>query len=69
MCTRAKRGWARGIRFSTRAMTVASGLRNRIAHAYAYATLDVDRLWRELPEGLDALDRFSEAVARFVGPG
>jgi len=50
-------------------MTVASGLRNRIAHAYAYATLDVDRLWRELPEGLDALDRFSEAVARFVGPG
>ena len=50
-----------------RAMTAASGLRNRIAHAYA--TVDVDRLWRELPEGLDSLDRFSEAVARFAGPG
>jgi uncharacterized protein YutE (UPF0331/DUF86 family) len=50
----------------TRAMTAASGLRNRIAHAYA--SVDVDRFWRELPSGLDALDRFAEAVARFAGP-
>ncbi len=49
-----------------RTMTAAAGLRNRIAHAYA--TVDVDRLWRELPEGIDALDRFAESVARFAGP-
>jgi len=49
-----------------RAMTAATGLRNRIAHAYA--TVDVERLWRELPEGLDAMDAFAVAVATFVGP-
>jgi uncharacterized protein YutE (UPF0331/DUF86 family) len=49
-----------------RSMTAAVGLRNRIAHAYA--TVDVDRLWGELPDGIDALDRFAEAVARFLGP-
>ena len=49
-----------------RAMTAATGLRNRIAHAYA--TVDVERLLRELPEGLDAVDAFAVAVAKFVGP-
>ncbi len=49
-----------------RAMTAAAGLRNRIAHAYA--TVDVDRLWRELPEGLDAIDAFAAKVAQFAGP-
>jgi len=49
-----------------RAMTAATGLPNRIAHAYA--TVDVERLWRELPEGLDAVDAFAVAVATFVGP-
>ncbi|HEY3819355.1 MAG TPA: DUF86 domain-containing protein [Polyangiaceae bacterium] len=44
----------------------AVGLRNRLAHAYA--TLDIDRLWGELPAGLDALDRYAEAVARFLPP-
>ena len=42
------------------------GLRNRLAHAYA--TLDVDRLWRELPDGLEALERFAQAVARWAPP-
>ncbi len=49
-----------------KALTGAAGLRNRIAHAYA--TLDVDRFWAELPSGLEALDRFAQAVARYVGP-
>lgn len=44
----------------------AVGLRNRLAHAYA--TLDVERLWSELPAGLDALDRYAEAIARFLPP-
>lgn len=48
-----------------RKMTGAAGLRNRIAHAYA--ALDVDRLWRELPDGLDALDRFAVCLAQFIG--
>jgi len=41
------------------ALTRGVGLRNRLAHAYA--TLDVGRLWQELPDGLAALDRFAEA--------
>lgn len=48
-----------------RTMAAAAGLRNRIGHAYA--TLDTERLWNELPEGLDALDRFAESVARLAG--
>ncbi len=44
----------------------AVGLRNRLSHAYA--TLDMDRLWSELPAGLDALDRYAEAIARFLPP-
>jgi len=48
------------------ALTRGVGLRNRLAHAYA--TLDIDRLWTDLPAGLDALDRYAEAIARFVPP-
>lgn len=49
-------------------MTAASGLRNRIAHGYA--SLDVDRLWSEMPAGLGALERYVAAIARFVpAPG
>ncbi|HEY1691343.1 MAG TPA: DUF86 domain-containing protein [Polyangiaceae bacterium] len=48
------------------ALAAAAGLRNRLAHAYA--TLDIDRLWSELPAGLDALDRYAAAIARFVPP-
>jgi uncharacterized protein YutE (UPF0331/DUF86 family) len=41
-------------------------VRNRIAHGYA--TLDIDRLWFEVPVGLDALARYATAIARFVPP-
>ncbi len=44
----------------------AAQLRNRIAHGYA--TVDVDRLWSELPAGSAAFGEFARAVARFLGP-
>ena len=47
-------------------MAAASGLRNRIAHGYAL--LDVARLWNEMPAGLDALECYAAAIARFVHP-
>jgi uncharacterized protein YutE (UPF0331/DUF86 family)/predicted nucleotidyltransferase len=40
------------------------GVRHRIAHGYA--SVDVDRLWAELPAGLDALRRYASAVAAFL---
>ncbi|MBI2893780.1 MAG: DUF86 domain-containing protein [Deltaproteobacteria bacterium] len=40
-------------------------LRNRIAHGYG--SLDVDRLWTELPAGIAAFDTFARAIAAFVG--
>lgn len=45
------------------AMTRASGLRNRLAHGYA--SVDLPRLWAELPAGLDALDEYARAVAAY----
>lgn len=42
------------------------GVRHRIVHGYA--SVDADRLWSELPAGLDTLDRYALAIARFVGP-
>jgi uncharacterized protein YutE (UPF0331/DUF86 family) len=42
-----------------------SALRNRIAHGYA--ALEADRLYRETPDGLDALERFATAVANHLG--
>ncbi len=41
-----------------------AAVRNRIAHGYA--SLDPGRLWAELPAGLDALERFVEAIARLA---
>jgi uncharacterized protein YutE (UPF0331/DUF86 family) len=46
-------------------MAGAAGLRNRIAHGYA--TLDLPRLWAELPQGLDLLERYAQAIATFLG--
>jgi uncharacterized protein YutE (UPF0331/DUF86 family)/predicted nucleotidyltransferase len=40
------------------------GVRHRIAHGYA--SIDLDRLWAELPAGLDALRRYASAVAAFL---
>jgi uncharacterized protein YutE (UPF0331/DUF86 family) len=42
-------------------------VRNRIAHLYG--TVDLDRVFREMPAGVDALERFSAAVARFLDDG
>jgi len=41
-----------------------SHLRNRIAHGYA--TVDVDRLWTEIPDGLKTFEAFVKALAKFV---
>lgn len=51
----------------TPSLSGAAQLRNRIAHGYA--SLDVERLWTELPSGIDAFTAFSASVARFLsGP-
>jgi uncharacterized protein YutE (UPF0331/DUF86 family) len=39
-------------------------LRNRIAHGYA--SVDVDRLWSELPAGITSFGEFARAIARFL---
>ena len=49
------------------AMIRATGLRNRLAHGYA--SVDVQRLWAELPEGLDALGEYARAIAAFSSGG
>jgi uncharacterized protein YutE (UPF0331/DUF86 family) len=41
-------------------------VRNRIAHGYG--SVDTDRIWAELPAGLDALDRYVEAIAKHSAP-
>lgn len=47
-----------------RRLASAAALRNRIAHGCA--SVDLDRLWRELPGGLDALEEFATAIAAFL---
>lgn len=42
-------------------------LRNRLAHGYG--TVDMDRIWTELPAGLVALERFASAIAAAMGSG
>jgi uncharacterized protein YutE (UPF0331/DUF86 family) len=42
-----------------------AALRNRIAHGYA--SVDFERIWRELPDGLDAFEAFAAQVARRLG--
>ena len=41
-------------------------LRNRLAHGYA--SVDMERIWTELPTGIDALEAFSSAVAARLTP-
>jgi uncharacterized protein YutE (UPF0331/DUF86 family) len=38
-----------------------AALRNRLAHGYA--SVDVDRLYTELPAGIDALEQFAARIA------
>jgi uncharacterized protein YutE (UPF0331/DUF86 family) len=46
------------------ALSGMAALRNRLAHGYA--SIDHERLWSELPAGLDALERLILAVASFT---
>jgi uncharacterized protein YutE (UPF0331/DUF86 family) len=48
------------------AMSRLVAIRNRLAHGYA--TVDIDRIWAEVPAGLDTLERYATAIARFVPP-
>jgi uncharacterized protein YutE (UPF0331/DUF86 family) len=43
-----------------------AALRNRVAHGYA--TVDVERIWREAPEGIASLREYAAAIARFIQP-
>jgi uncharacterized protein YutE (UPF0331/DUF86 family) len=43
------------------AMAASASLRNRIAHVYG--TVDVVRIGREAPTGLDAVGRFLDEIA------
>lgn len=45
-------------------LSAAASMRNRIAHGYA--SVDHQRLWRELPNGLRALEEFAAAVAAWL---
>lgn len=47
------------------ALANLASLRNRVAHGYA--TVDMDRIWSELPAGLLALESFAAAVAGQLG--
>jgi uncharacterized protein YutE (UPF0331/DUF86 family) len=42
----------------------AAQLRNRIAHGYA--TIDVERLWSELPAGIAAFEELARDIAAFL---
>jgi uncharacterized protein YutE (UPF0331/DUF86 family) len=50
-----------------RELAAVASVRNRIAHGYA--SVDPGRLWAELPAGLDALDKYVEAIARLADDG
>ncbi len=49
---------------TARALSGMAALSNRLAHGYA--SVNHERLWGELPNGLEALGRLIEAVALFV---
>lgn len=48
-----------------RRMAGISALRNRIAHGYG--SIDFERIWRETPEGIQAMREFAAAIAAFLG--
>lgn len=45
-------------------LATAAQVRNRIAHGYS--TVDVERLWAEVPNGVATFERFAVAVARHL---
>jgi uncharacterized protein YutE (UPF0331/DUF86 family) len=40
-------------------------LRNRVAHGYG--SVDVERVWKETPNGVATLREFAGAIARYLG--
>ncbi len=48
-----------------RRLAALVSLSNRIAHGYS--EIDTERVSLELPSGLEAMDRFVEAVLRYLG--
>jgi len=46
------------------ALAAAARLRNRIAHGYA--SVDIEKLWAELPAGIAAFDAYAAALARWT---
>jgi uncharacterized protein YutE (UPF0331/DUF86 family) len=46
------------------ALAAAARLRNRIAHGYA--SVDIAKLWAELPAGIAAFDKYAAALARWT---
>jgi uncharacterized protein YutE (UPF0331/DUF86 family) len=50
-----------------KALANMATLRNRLAHGYG--TVDMDRIWTELPAGLVALEKFASAIAAAMGSG
>ena len=58
-----RHGWLDAVT-SSRLQGMAA-LRNRIAHGYA--TVDFERIWRELPHGIDAFEAFATAIAKHLG--
>ncbi|MCG5052841.1 MAG: DUF86 domain-containing protein [Myxococcales bacterium] len=43
-----------------------AALRNRLAHGYA--SVEMARIWHELPSGIAALETFASSVASHLGP-
>jgi uncharacterized protein YutE (UPF0331/DUF86 family) len=48
-----------------RRMVGIAALRNRVAHGYA--SVDVERLWREAPVGVASLREYASAIAEYLG--
>jgi uncharacterized protein YutE (UPF0331/DUF86 family) len=46
------------------ALSRMATLRNRLAHGYA--TVDVERIWNEVPAGAAALETFTDAIAAWL---
>jgi len=46
-------------------MASIASLRNRVAHGYG--TVDVERIWREVPAGIATLRQFAAAIASYLG--
>jgi uncharacterized protein YutE (UPF0331/DUF86 family) len=45
-------------------LAIAAQVRNRIAHGYS--TVDVERLWAEIPNGIATFERFAVAIAKHL---